>query len=678
MSLKNINVDTDNTDFASVNGVLFNKTLTQLEAYPAGKPATSYTVPASVVIIDDRSFISSGALKTVLFTPDSELTSLAGSVFQTSGLTSINLPEGVTAIGNAFNSAQNLTSVTIPASVTDIGPYAFQGATRLSSFYFIGGPPAVDPLTFTNIGPSPKAYLKSQNTSFITDGEGKWNGLTVTFFDHFVNYDSNDGSEVSASPFAIGGSISAPTAPTRTGYTFSGWSTTDPGTAVTFPYTPGVASDITLFANWFEDGNFLCSGARAEVDDTNVYNITGGVVSNGSACIEDVVIPEGVTHIGTSAFASSPMTSISLPNSLIEIGQQAFLGTGLTTITIPKNVSTMGLGVFQNALVLTAITVAEPNVNYTSSSDGVLFNEGSTNLVTYPLGKTATSYIIPTGVSIIGDRAFMSAPTLTSVIIPSGVSTVEDLAFFCATSLTSIYFLGNAPGTVSGNSFACLSSAAKALVKNANVNSFTLVDGKWNELTVEMVDPPVVDPPAPTVNSYVVTYNSGGGSAVTEGSFVAGGRVTTAPVSPSRTGYTFVGWSATIAGSTLTFPYTPGVSSNITLYAKWTANAVKAVAKVKPTVSGTAKVGKVLTTKKGTWTGSPKPTHTYQWYVCTKKVAAATSKIPSTCKKIPKATKSTFKLVNAQKGKWVTVLVTGTSTGTTKTSWLAKSTGKVG
>jgi uncharacterized repeat protein (TIGR02543 family) len=671
--LENINVDTANAVFASLNGVLFNKTLTQLEAYPAGKIATSYTVPASVEIIDDRSFISSGSLKTVLFTPDSELTSLAGSVFQTSGLTSIILPAGVETIGNAFNTARNLTSVTLPGSVTSIGAYAFQGATKLSSFYFLGGPPTVDPETFTNIGPSPKAYIKSENTSFTADAEGKWNGLTVFVFDHVVNYDSNDGSAVSASPFANGGSISAPTAPTRAGYTFSSWSITDPGTAVAFPYTPGLGNDITLFANWLEDGNFLCSGARAEVDDTNIYNITGGVVSNGSACTGDVVIPEGVTHIGTSAFGSSPVTSISLPNSLIEIGQQAFLGTGLTAITIPKNVSTMGLGVFQNSFELTSIIVAEPNVNYTSSSDGVLFNEGSTNLVSYPLGKTATSYTIPSGVNIIGDRAFMGA-TLTSVIIPSGVSTVEDLAFFCASSLTSIYFLGDAPGTIGNSSFGCLSSEAKAYVKNASVGSFTLVDGKWNDLTVEIVDPPVVDPPATT---HVVTYNSKGGSAVAAGSFITDGRIAKAPVSPKRTGYTFAGWSATIAGSTLTFPYTPGVSSNITLYAKWTKN-VKALAKVKPTIKGVVKVGKSLTANKGTWTGSPKPTHSYQWYVCTKKVAAATSKIPSTCKKIPKATKSTFKLVNAQKGKWVTVLVTGTSTGTTKTSWLAKSTGKVG
>ena len=667
--LENINVDPANASFASVDGVLFNKALTQLEAYPAGKPATSYTVPASVEIIDDRSFISAGALKTVLFTPDSELTSLAGSVFQTSGLTSIILPEGVETIGSAFSYAHNLTSVTIPASVAEIGGYAFQWSTKLSSFYFLGEPPTVDPLTFTNIGPSPKAYLKSQNNGFTADGEGKWNGLTVFVFDHVVNYDSNEGSAVSASPFANGGNISAPTAPTRIGFTFSGWSTTDPGTAVTFPYTPGVTSDITLFANWFEDGNFLCSGARAEVDDTNIYNITGGVVSNGGACSGDVVIPEGVTTIATDAFSNSAMASISLPDTLREIGQQAFLGTGLTTITIPKNVATMGLGVFQNALALTSITVAEPNVNYTSSSDGVLFNEDSTNLVAYPLGKTASSYTVPSGVNIIGDRAFMSA-TLTSVIIPSGVSTVEDLAFFCASSLTSIYFLGNAPETVSNNSFVCLSSEAKALVKNANVSSFTLVDGKWNGLTLAIV------------NTYTLTYtynSATGGNSTASGSFTTGGTPITLPT-PTRTGYTFAGWYSN-AGLTTKIgnagaSYSPtGATLALRAYAKWTSN--QATATVKPKVSGTATVGKTLTATNGTWTGSPTPSVTRQWYACKTAVTAEKSTVPSNCTKISGAIGTSLKLASAQKGKYVTVLVTGTSAGTPKTSWLAKSTGKV-
>jgi hypothetical protein len=102
----------------------------------------------------------------------------------------------------------------------------------------------------------------------------------------------------------------------------------------------------------------------------------------------------------------------------------------------------------------------------------------------------------------------------------------------------------------------------------------------------------------------------------------------------------------------------------------------RAAATVKPTVSGTAKVSKTLTAS-GTWTGYPAPTLTYQWYACTKGVAAARTNVPSTCKKIAGATRRTFKLKAAQRGKYVTVLVRGTSLRTTATTWLAKTTAKV-
>jgi hypothetical protein len=124
----------------------------------------------------------------------------------------------------------------------------------------------------------------------------------------------------------------------------------------------------------------------------------------------------------------------------------------------------------------------------------------------------------------------------------------------------------------------------------------------------------------------------------------------------------------------ITFPHTPASAGDITLYAKWTRNLVKAVATVAPTVSGTAKVSKTLTAKKGTWTGYPTPVLTYQWYACTKKIAVAKATVPSTCKKITGATKSTLKLAKAQKGKFISVLVTGKGTGTSATKWLSKST----
>jgi hypothetical protein len=101
---------------------------------------------------------------------------------------------------------------------------------------------------------------------------------------------------------------------------------------------------------------------------------------------------------------------------------------------------------------------------------------------------------------------------------------------------------------------------------------------------------------------------------------------------------------------------------------------MQATATTKPTLTGTAKVGKTLTVRKGTWAGSPAPRFTYQWYACTRKVSSATRTVPGTCKPIKGATQTTFTLTSAHKGKYITVKVTGTSSGTPKTLWLAKTT----
>ena len=103
----------------------------------------------------------------------------------------------------------------------------------------------------------------------------------------------------------------------------------------------------------------------------------------------------------------------------------------------------------------------------------------------------------------------------------------------------------------------------------------------------------------------------------------------------------------------------------------------RAIATLEPTISGTATVDLTLTAVKGTWTGYPTPTFTYQWYACTSAVPIARSTVPSTCVKISGATRSTFKLTSAQRGKYVAVLVAGTSAGTTTTTWLSRTTAKI-
>jgi hypothetical protein len=124
-SLTAIDVQENNTAYASENGVLFNKEKTILIQYSAGKPDVDYTVPGSVASIGDDAFFYSGNL--VSITIPSSVTSIGDYAFSgCSSLTSMTIPDGVTNIGiYTFANCSSLVSVTIPEDVTSIGDYAF-------------------------------------------------------------------------------------------------------------------------------------------------------------------------------------------------------------------------------------------------------------------------------------------------------------------------------------------------------------------------------------------------------------------------------------------------------------------------------------------------------------------------------------------------------------------------
>jgi hypothetical protein len=81
-----------------------------------------------------------------------------------------------------------------------------------------------------------------------------------------------------------------------------------------------------------------------------------------------------------------------------------------------------------------------------------------------------------------------------------------------------------------------------------------------------------------------------------------------------------------------------------------------------PAVGGVLKVGRTLTATRGTWTATPSATYRYQWYRCTA-TGSASATVPGTCTLIAGATKSTYKLLAADKtAGYIRVKVTATST----------------
>lgn len=131
-NLKAINVAEDNQNYASDEGVLYNKAKTTLiQCPPAGKTG-EFLIPDSVIVIGFSAFCGCDGLTEVVF-PSS--TAISGISFEEhTGLNRVDILSGVTEIGeSAFEDCTGLRKIIIPDSVSEMGTYAFYGCTNLES-----------------------------------------------------------------------------------------------------------------------------------------------------------------------------------------------------------------------------------------------------------------------------------------------------------------------------------------------------------------------------------------------------------------------------------------------------------------------------------------------------------------------------------------------------------------
>lgn len=140
--LESIEVDPDNTAYASIDGVLYTKDLSVLMQCPAGKSG-EFSIPDSVTIIGDYAFYGCDYLTSIII-PDS-VTIIGDDAFsQCYKLTSVTIPNSVAVIGDyAFYGCTSLEELTIPDSVTRIGDRAFSYCESLKSITFKGNAPSI-------------------------------------------------------------------------------------------------------------------------------------------------------------------------------------------------------------------------------------------------------------------------------------------------------------------------------------------------------------------------------------------------------------------------------------------------------------------------------------------------------------------------------------------------------
>lgn len=124
--LTSVNISEDSQYFTSLDGVLFNKQMSEVVLYPVGRQG-EYTIPSTVTKIGRSSF---GGCN---------------------GLTSVTIPNSVTIIGNvAFNGCTALENLDIPDSVTDIEAIAFADCRNLRSIVLGGSVRTIGSGAFNN------------------------------------------------------------------------------------------------------------------------------------------------------------------------------------------------------------------------------------------------------------------------------------------------------------------------------------------------------------------------------------------------------------------------------------------------------------------------------------------------------------------------------------------------
>lgn len=114
-----------------------------------------------------------------------------------------------------------------------------------------------------------------------------------------------------------------------------------------------------------------------------------------------------------------------------------------------------------------------------------MFDKSKSVLIKYPEGKKDTSYIIPDGVTSIGDFAFMYCISFKSITIPNSVTSVGCDAFRWCVLLESIIIPESVPSIGKGALFLCESLKSITIPENVTSDEVT-VTVKVNPIAMKM------------------------------------------------------------------------------------------------------------------------------------------------------------------------------------------------
>ena len=297
-ALTEISVSEENQDLVVIDGILYNRELTDLIAYPAGATKECVVILDGISVIRGDAFAKNPYLKKVVF-PDSVRTIGYWAFDWCSSLEEINIPPHCQLIGQYAFHYTAIKHITIPAGVTD--------AIMLQCF-------EMAPLETIEVEPG-NTYYRAQDGALYSDGD--------TLLMYAIARNDTEFTIPEGINFISPGA-------------FSGAKNLQKIT---------IASTVdTISRSAFGECENL---KEVSIKEGNLKKIEGNAFFDCYK-LKTINIPDSVTSVGESAFCQCySLTEIELPSSLTQISPKLFDGASqLTTVHIPDSIKSIGSDAF--------------------------------------------------------------------------------------------------------------------------------------------------------------------------------------------------------------------------------------------------------------------------------------------------------------------------------------------
>ena len=380
-----------------------------------------------------------------------------------------------------------------------------------------------------------------------------------------LTYDAQGGSVIATTASIARTTSTILATPTRSNFTHVGWFTSPTGGTKVGDagdtYTP--AASTTLYARWVQDSLYGVDLATLE---------TGATFTASNSTATDT----NMTHNPSGTSARIQIPTRSLPAGTV-VTVRYFKETARQSDLIPGDNSyffALLVSWLQGSGTSATVPDTDPDrpitvtLNNSNIKAGAMVYQVIGTQVT-ELGRATTDGTVTvelfTDPEIVVAATAPSAPTSVSGTSGDTRATVSWTAGSSGGSAITGYTVTASPGGAT-----CSTASTSCTIGSlTNNTAYTFTVKATNALGTSSASS-ASSPVTPLGANYTVTFDSNGGSAVSDGTFFSGSTVS-APSSPSRSGFTFRGWSTVQDDATtaVTFPYAPGVTSAITLFALW-------------------------------------------------------------------------------------------------------------